>query len=327
MGIEKGKVCVTGGAGYFASWLIKRLLQLGYSVSTTVRSDPTFKEDTTHLKALPGAPERLEIFDADLSRPDSFSAAIHGCVGVFHTAHPIIFDAQDPENMVIKPALEGTGGILRACLNSNTVKRVVYTSSASAVAFHAKKDLKEMDESVWTDVEFCRAQDIPISSYFISKTLTERAVLEFAAEYGMDVVTVLPSSVVGPFLVPHLPSSFSTSMALILGDREHCRVLRQMQFVHIDDLASAHIFLMECPQATRRYICSSADTTIHTLSKFLSNRFPEFPIPTDILDEVEEEEPLHLSSQKLLNLGFKFEFGLEEMFDEAINCCKQKGFL
>ncbi|RWR80686.1 vestitone reductase-like protein isoform X1 [Cinnamomum micranthum f. kanehirae] len=115
-------------------------------------------------------------------------------------AHPIIFDAQDPENMVIKPALEGTVGILRACLNSNTVKRVVYTSSASAVAFHGKKDLKEMDESVWTDVEFCREQDIPISSYFISKTLTERAVLEFAEEYGMDVVTVLPSSVVGPFL-------------------------------------------------------------------------------------------------------------------------------
>ena len=67
----------------------------------------------------------------------------------------------------------------------------------------------------------------------------------------------------------------------VTGDREHCRVLRQMQFVHIDDLASAHIFLMECPQATRRYICSSADTTIHTLSKFLSNRFPEFPIPTE----------------------------------------------
>lgn len=46
-----------------------------------------------------------------------------------------------------------------------------------------------------------------------------------------------------------------------------------------------------------------------------------------ILDEMEEEEPLHLSPQKLQNLGFKFEFGLEEMFDEAINCCKQKGFL
>lgn len=138
MEIEKGKVCVTGGARYFASWLIMRLLQHGYSVSTTVRSDPSiipvvqysnlilfhisgepnhipfllisffllfilaeFKEDTSHLKALPGAPERLQIFDADLSKPDSFDAAMNGCVGVFHVAHPIIFDAEDPENMVI----------------------------------------------------------------------------------------------------------------------------------------------------------------------------------------------------------------------------------
>lgn len=52
----------------------------------------------------------------------------------------------------------------------------------------------------------------------------------------------------------------------VTGDREQCKVLRQMQFVHVDDLASAHIFLMECTysaQATGRYICSSADTTIH----------------------------------------------------------------
>lgn len=37
---EKGKVCVTGGTGYVASWLIMRLLQHGYSVNTTIRSDP-----------------------------------------------------------------------------------------------------------------------------------------------------------------------------------------------------------------------------------------------------------------------------------------------
>lgn len=46
-----------------------------------------------------------------------------------------------------------------------------------------------------------------------------------------------------------------------------------------------------------------------------------------ILSEMEEEEPFHLSSQKLLDLGFKFKFGLHEMFDGAIECCKQKGFL
>ena len=37
---EKGTVCVTGGTGYVASWMIKRLLEEGYSVHTTIRVDP-----------------------------------------------------------------------------------------------------------------------------------------------------------------------------------------------------------------------------------------------------------------------------------------------
>lgn len=35
----KGRVCVTGGTGFIASWLIMRLLGHGYSVTTTVRSE------------------------------------------------------------------------------------------------------------------------------------------------------------------------------------------------------------------------------------------------------------------------------------------------
>jgi len=37
---NKGKVCVTGGTGFLASWLIMRLLEHGYSVHTTIRPDP-----------------------------------------------------------------------------------------------------------------------------------------------------------------------------------------------------------------------------------------------------------------------------------------------
>ena len=37
---DKGTVCVTGGTGFIASWLIMKLLEHGYSVRTTVRSDP-----------------------------------------------------------------------------------------------------------------------------------------------------------------------------------------------------------------------------------------------------------------------------------------------
>jgi len=37
---EKGRVCVTGGTGFIGSWIIKRLLEGGYTVNTTIRSDP-----------------------------------------------------------------------------------------------------------------------------------------------------------------------------------------------------------------------------------------------------------------------------------------------
>jgi len=36
----KGRVCVTGGTWFIGSWIIKRLLEDGYTVHTTVRPDP-----------------------------------------------------------------------------------------------------------------------------------------------------------------------------------------------------------------------------------------------------------------------------------------------
>lgn len=36
----KGRVCVTGGTGFLGSWIIKRLLENGYFVNTTIRADP-----------------------------------------------------------------------------------------------------------------------------------------------------------------------------------------------------------------------------------------------------------------------------------------------
>lgn len=47
-------------------------------------------------------------------------------------------------------------------------------------------------------------------------------------------------------------------------------------FVHVDDAASAHIFLMEHPNAKGRYICSSLGITPQDLHKFLSNRYPQY---------------------------------------------------
>jgi hypothetical protein len=54
-------VCITGGTGYIAGAIIKRLLAMGMTVNATVR-DPTDEKKLAHLKVMPGAATRLHFF-------------------------------------------------------------------------------------------------------------------------------------------------------------------------------------------------------------------------------------------------------------------------
>ncbi|KAL5705703.1 (3R)-2'-hydroxyisoflavanone reductase [Ranunculus cassubicifolius] len=324
----KGTVCVTGGAGCIASWLIMRLLQRGYSVRATIRSDPKYKEDVSHLLRLPEAPKKLQMFDAELEKPESFEAAINGCIGVFHLCQPVDFQGKIPEDTIVKTSIDGTLGILRACLKSKTVKKVVYTSSiAAAISFDKPEDFKVIDENVWSDVDMLRNLGLSGFSYIASKTLTEKAALEFSKEHGLEVVTIVPSAVIGPFINSSLPNSFPMTLPLIFGNEEQCANMKTMHLVHIDDVISAEIFLFECQNAEGRHICSRVDVSIHEVARLLSVKYHEHMIPTNFLSKLEEEKPGQFSSKKLIDLGFEFKYGLEEMIDGALQCCKEKGFL
>uniref|UniRef100_A0A2P2M9A9 NAD-dependent epimerase/dehydratase domain-containing protein n=1 Tax=Rhizophora mucronata TaxID=61149 RepID=A0A2P2M9A9_RHIMU len=324
---DKGTVCVTGGTGFVASWLIMRLLEQGYSVNTTVRSDPENKRDLSFLTSLPGASKQLQIFHADLSDPESFRVAINGCSGVFHVATPVDLETKEPEEVVTKRTIDGALGILKACLDSKTVKRVVYTSAAAAVVFN-NSGADVMDETFWSDVGYIKATKPYGASYMISKTSTEKRVIEFAAEHGLDLVTLTPPFIVGPFICPKLPGSVHSSLAMILGNDNLYATLVNVSMVHIDDVASAHIFLFENANTNGRYNCSAKTVTIEEMQTFLSAKYPEYPIPTlESLKDIRGFKLPSLSSKKLLDAGFKFKYGLDEMFEGAIQCCKEKGYL
>lgn len=170
----------------------------------------------SYLKNLPKASKRLRIIHADLDEAGSFDKAIGGCVGVFHLAHPMDVQGEEPEETVTKRAMEGTLGILKACLESKTVKRVVYTSSAATILYNGKCS-NVVDEEVWSDLEICRRSNIVSSSYLVSKTLTERAALEFGEKNGLEVVSLVLPLVVGPFICPNIPSSVYIALAMIFG--------------------------------------------------------------------------------------------------------------
>lgn len=50
--------------------------------------------------------------------------------------------------------------------------------------------------------------------------------------------------------------------------------------VHVDDVARAHIFLLEYPDVKGRYNYSSNTISLDKLSEFLGGKYPEFPIPS-----------------------------------------------
>ncbi|KAF3439987.1 hypothetical protein FNV43_RR18528 [Rhamnella rubrinervis] len=262
---DKGLVCVTGGTGYVASWLIMRLLQQGYTVRTTLRPH-SGQRDLSFLTSLPGATEKLHLFHADLNEPDSFRAAIEGCTGVFHVAHPVGNINAIPEDELAKMTVEGTLGILKVCAESKTVKRVVYTSSAATVVYSEERR-EVVDENTWSDIDFT-------------------------------------------------------------GNETHYKHLEGTSMVHVDDVASAHIHVFENPNAKGRYICSNGKLSLTELSVFLSAKYPDIVIPTvDSLKDIKGFSKSICSSKKLVDSGFKFKYSLDDVFDGAIQSCKEKGFI
>lgn len=326
---DKGMVCVTGGTGYLATWTIMRLLEKGYSVRATVRPDPDRKRDISFLTNLAKGPQSLQIFHADLSDPESFAPAIEGCVGVFHMAATIDFHGREPEAILTERAVRGAVGILKACSSAGTVRRVVYTSSSAAVHGNATS-AETMDEGFWTDVEMVRRLKTAEGPYMVSKTLAEKAVLDAGARMGLDVVVVVPSFMIGPFLCPKLPASIGIALAMVLGDANPYKnvCLSKTSVVHPDDVARAHIYLFEHLPAKGRFICSSDVITLEETAELLSQRFPELPVPSpSALKEIRGYSMPRLSSRKLLDIGFEFKHRPEDMLDGAVRSCRENGYV
>ncbi|XAR57916.1 Dihydrokaempferol 4-reductase [Bertholletia excelsa] len=318
-------VCVTGASGFIGSWLVMRLLERGYTVRATVR-DPGNTKKVKHLLDLPKAETNLTLWKADLAEDGSFDEAINGCSGVFHVATPMDFESKDPENEVIKPAIDGVLSIIRSCAKAKTVKRLVFTSSAGAVVSEEHRR-PVYDESNWSDLDFIYAKKMTGWMYFASKTLAEKAAWKAAKENNIDLISIIPTLVVGPFIMPSFPPSLISALALITGNEAHYSIIKQVQFVHLDDLCEAHIFLYEHPEAEGRYVCSSHDATIYDLASLMREKWPEFNVPAQFKGIEKDLPTVSFSSKKLMGMGFKYKYSLEDMFKGAIETCRAKGLL
>merc|ERR1719427_282182 len=122
----------------------------------------------------------------------------------------------DPHNELIKPALDGTLNVLKSCAKAR-VKVVVQTSSMAAVSPRPEPAVKS--EKHWSDPEEQKKRG---SHYGASKTLAERAAVEYLAKMSMDsafrLARICPSMVVGPMLQPSVNTSMRYFAQCAKGD-------------------------------------------------------------------------------------------------------------
>ncbi|CAN0901786.1 Phenylacetaldehyde reductase [Linum grandiflorum] len=308
---EGQTVCVTGASGYIASWIVKLLLSRGYTVKASVR-DPNDPKKTEHLRALEGASDRLLLFKANLLEEGSFDSGVEGCVAVFHTASPFYHDVKDPQLELIDPALKGTLNVLNSCAKTPSIKRVVLTSSIAAVAYNGKPRTPDVvvDETwLW---------------YVVSKTLAEDAAWKFAKEKGMDLVAINPAMVIGPLLQPTL----NTSAAAVLSIMKGAQTFPNATFgwVHVKNVAEAHIKAFEIPSANGRYCMVEKVAHYSEVLKILKGLYPSVQLPEKCADEKPSVPTYQVSKEKAKTLGIEF-IPLDVSLKETVESLKEKGFV
>ncbi|KAJ8491292.1 hypothetical protein OPV22_013013 [Ensete ventricosum] len=322
MSVGGKAVCVTGASGFIASWLVKLLLQRGYTVRASVR-DPADPKKTQHLRALEGATERLILFKANLLEGGSFDAVVEGCDGVFHTASPFYHAVTNPQAELIEPAVKGTLNVLASC-KKWSVKKVVVTSSMAAVAYNGKPRTPDVvvDETWFSSPEVCEQQK---QWYVLSKTLAEEAAWKFSKENGIDIVTINPAMVIGPLLQSTLNTSSAAILNLINGSSSTFPNAA-FGWVNVKDVAKAHILAFELPSASGRYCLVERIVHYSELLKIVHELYPAFQLPDKCADDKPFVPVYQVCKEKFKSLGLDY-IPLETSIKETIECLKEKNFI
>ncbi|MCP5014830.1 MAG: aldehyde reductase [Ketobacter sp.] len=291
--IDKTKpILVTGASGYIANWIIKYLLEEGCTVHGTVRDLQNEKSVGPLNKIAESAPKgTLKLFKADLLDEGSFDEAIQGCEVVMHTASPFVVRGfKDAEQALIKPAVEGTRNVLEAANRTDSVKRVVLTSSVAAV-FGDNADLKKNPRGIFNEEDWNFSSSLDHQPYSYSKFLAEKEAWKIHdAQSRWRLVTINPSMVGGPALTKY---SHSTSIDTLrsLGNGKLWPGVPNMRlgWVDVRDVARAHVEAAFRPDAEGRHIVSNGEPSMLEVASILKQKFgnrykfPFFELPKFIV--------------------------------------------
>lgn len=271
--MKKKLVVVTGGSGFIAIHIILQLLEQGYAVRTTVRSQA--KENIIKEMLINGGItdfSDLSFSIADLTSDKNWTETMNGATYAIHVASPTPKLNFKNESEMIRPAVDGVLRVLKAARDEG-VKRVVLTSAYGAIFAGHKNHTTPYTEKDWSNLD---AKNI--HPYQKSKTMSEMAAWDFIKKEGegLEFATVNPVGVMGPVLSAKYSHSNIQIQEMLEGK---IKALPNVDsgYVDVRDVASLHILTMTSPKANgERFLATTGETlSMMDVANILREAFPD----------------------------------------------------
>jgi nucleoside-diphosphate-sugar epimerase len=285
-------IFVTGASGFLGSHVVSQLLEKGYHVKATARG-----RKAEALRVLYANNPSIEVVEiADIVH-GQFQDALVGVDAVIHTASPLP-GRNDPEG-VFNTAIEGSLNVLRQAEKAGIKKFIVTSSIGAVLGDPTVKGVRYTSEH-WNPVTKEIAIHSDTAIYVASKKFAELAVWEWAeAHPDVDVTTILPPYLYGPFPAERLPlpkpefDAISTNLMLYNLLFPNGVYPSAPGYVDIRDAAQAHVGALAAkPDKKKRkrivFVSPHGLTFKHLLdiikkehpeleSRFITKPVPEFP--------------------------------------------------
>jgi len=246
-------VLITGVSGHIGFRVLAEALQSGYKVRAVVRKEAQIAKIKSTKSIKPYADKVEFAVIPDLGADNAFDAHVSGVTYIIHVAAPQFTTVDVPVDVAAfaAPTLKFTSNILEVASKTKSVKRVVITSSVTAlftgVGLQGDSDfVYNWKTPIAKDlVSPAPEKAIEPIAYVISKVLSVQAVLDYVSSTKphYSVINVLPGTTIGRNELATdskelMAGSNIVPLAPLLGIPFPPT---QSVFTHIDDAALSHV--------------------------------------------------------------------------------------
>ncbi|KAI6802859.1 NAD(P)-binding protein [Hortaea werneckii] len=286
--MKTARIFLTGATGFIGSYVLHDCLKAGYKVRVSVRKEEQAESLKHHFASHAGELDFIVI--PDISTQEAFGNALNDVDYVLHIASPMPGKGDDFKTDYLRPAMDGTHAILSAARASNTVKRVIITSSVlaniplgdmNATDLHVKEDDSQNIE-VDPDMDFPEGMAGDGPKYQASKILAHqaaRAMIE-KEKPAFPVITIHPVFVLGPTLLERSAKDIGGMNAWFWGSLGADSAPFPPAMVDVRDVAEAHVRAIHAPvdKPLTEFLIDGQVTGWDSVADLVEKKYPQLSL-------------------------------------------------